>query len=58
MGAQRFGTSVILPRNLIEGRCSDVLGGTAGAIAGGLAAGRLAAADLFAALPVALLEVA
>jgi hypothetical protein len=52
------GTSVILPRNLPDGRCSDVLGGTAGGIAGGLAAGRLAAADLFASLPVALLEVA
>lgn len=52
------GTSIILPRNLLDGRCSDVLGGTAGAIADGLAAGRLAAADLFASLPVALLEVA
>jgi hypothetical protein len=52
------GTSIILPRNLLDRRFSDVLGSTAAAMTHGATVGRLAAADVFAALPVALLEVA
>jgi (1->4)-alpha-D-glucan 1-alpha-D-glucosylmutase len=51
------GTAIILPRSLAGRRCSDALGGTTTLIESGWGTGRLAAADLFATLPAALLEV-
>jgi (1->4)-alpha-D-glucan 1-alpha-D-glucosylmutase len=51
------GTWIILPRSLHGRGCSDALGGAVQGVERGVNVGQLAAADIFATLPVALLEV-